>query len=102
MLVRSSGSLSVRVCLFSGECLEVGLASEHLAEEIGGLVGRSVGLEGMAMWDVRAERVTDYCCQSEHGIEIGAVDAFRELTRVSGGRWDDVDPEEFVKELRRD
>lgn len=33
---------------------------------------------------------------------VSAVEAFAALREASGGRWDNVDPEEFVRELRRD
>lgn len=34
--------------------------------------------------------------------EVGVVEAFANLREASGGRWDGVDPEKFVQDLRSD
>lgn len=64
---------------------------------------KDVGVEGVATWKVdnwqilsfKATRVMAY---QPHLMDIDR--AFQELARLSGGRWDDVDLDRYVDELR--
>jgi hypothetical protein len=57
---------------------------------------------GMLFVEADAQRISFALCevrvQYKRATQI--TDAFRELAEASGGRWDNVDPEAFVREQR--
>lgn len=89
--------------LISGENIVAVLKNTALAEELGARLFKVVGLEGEATWDLndwkikkfRADRLTEY-----QNTDI--VTAFENLATVAGDFWDDVDPNEYVAQLRAD
>src|SRR5262249_1420463 len=76
---------------------------KNLAIELGSRLYEDVSLEGEATWEAdkgaiiafSASRVTSY---SPHRRSI--VQTFKDLAEASEGRWNDIDPEEFVDHLR--
>jgi hypothetical protein len=64
---------------------------------------KQVGIEGTATWrvdtmellDFKAKRITAY---QPHNSNL--VETFTELAKSAGGRWDELDAEKFVAELR--
>lgn len=76
--------------------------SADLAKRLGECLYRTVGLRGLAEWDstgsivrFEAKEVTGY---DPDGTDL--IEAFRELARLSGHIWDDVDPDAYVRRLR--
>jgi hypothetical protein len=78
-------------------------ADEVIAKELGQRLYEDVGIEGVATWSVpgwrmvsfRATRVLDYQPQ-----RTDLVQTFKDLAQASEGRWNDVDAESYVRELR--
>lgn len=75
--------------------------NEAQARQLASKLYEDVSIEGRATWntndwsihDFKATRVTDY----QAG---GLVRAFEELAELSGGIWKDVDPVDYLNELR--
>jgi hypothetical protein len=84
----------------SGDLLFIDI-TEEMAISLGPLLYKPVSLEGRATWEVegwklvefRATRLTEY-----RGAPIPQT--FAELAKASGGRWDNIDAAEYVRELR--
>lgn len=101
---------SAEVKLLSGERRTIRLSSLGLSQELGNRLYHVVGLDGEAEWDLLtnemvsfyAERLTEFTDRNSDGTKRTVVQAFDELARASKGRWEKVDPEEYVTNLRRD
>lgn len=93
--------ITVRLRLESGDYFTAQVNNLEMGRELGGRLQEWVGLEGEAKWDsetwsmqsFRATRITEY-------HDTNPVEAFSKLAATSGNAWDDVDAEEFVRELR--
>lgn len=80
-------------------------ADEAMTKEVSARLYENVGIEGIATWSVsdwkmtafRAIRLLDYRPQ-----EANLVDTFKELADAAKGRWEDVDAENYVRDLRGD
>lgn len=89
--------------LFSGEKVTVGLKDRDFAKQLEGYLFETIGLEGEAKWnterwelsDFRADRLLEY-------THVGVKEAFDVLAQAAGNRWDDIDPEEYVRTSRSD
>jgi hypothetical protein len=100
--LRVGGSTKPRaeIRLDSGELLNVDL-SETLAKELAPQLYEEVALEGTATWDpdtwkIEHFRVSDVLPYRKTDPAL----AFRELAEAAGGRWDGVDPLDYVRTLR--
>ena len=102
---------SASLKLLDGTGLKVRLASPELGGRLGERAGESVGLTGEAVWDsgsgkilaFRADELTPYRDREPGQSRPRSVmEGLRALAEVAGDRWDDVDPEAFVRELRED
>lgn len=72
------------------------IQSRHLIYKDIGLIGTATWrLDNWSMESFQASSVTDY-----RPDEISPAETFRRLREASQGRWDDVDPEQFVNDLR--
>lgn len=89
--------------LISGETFVVALKDKQLAKKLGDRLYEIVGLEGEATWDLddwklnkfRAININEY-------QDTDIVSAFENLAAQSGNYWDEIDPNEYVAELRAD
>jgi hypothetical protein len=80
-------------------------ADEEVTKEVSARLYENVGIEGIATWSVsdwkmtafRAIRLLEYRPQKSN-----LVDTFKELAEAAKGRWDEVDAEKFVQDLRGD
>lgn len=104
-LIRVGGSPPVAtLVLHDGSSLDCPVTVK-LARKLGPLLYREVGLEGEATWRTgdweivafRPKRLTEY-----RPHEQSLTETFRKLAEVSGGRWDHVDADEYMRELRGD
>jgi hypothetical protein len=100
--LRVGGSTKPRaeIRLSNGELLNVDL-SEALAKELAPQLYEEVALEGTATWnpdtwEIESFRVTEVLPYRKTDPAL----AFRELAEAAGGRWDEVDPVEYVRSLR--
>lgn len=74
-----------------------------MAEALGERLYQTVSLEGQAVWDTtdwsldsfKAAKICDYA-------ETSLASTFAALAELSGGRWDDVNPDEYLRSLRDD
>lgn len=94
-----------------GKLIEVYLQDQSVAQELAQRLYRDVVLEGTATWliipqssfdtfemiDFVAHKVGEY-----NRGNLTLTEIMRELSDASGDAWDDIDPDEFVRELRRD
>lgn len=102
---------SATLRLADGKTKTVRLKTKSLAQELGRRLYQTVGLVGEAIWDADSRRIVAFQAESLSPFrdrDPGA-DRPRSITRslerlaeAAGGRWDEVDPDEFVRELRRD
>lgn len=96
--------------LLDGSSITIQLKTQDLAEAIGKRHFQTVGLSGEAEWSVdgnklvsfRAECLTEYSDRESDGKESTVIQSLEALAQAAGNRWDNVDPEEFVREQRRD
>lgn len=103
LLMRAGGKKPRAALLFPDEQKITISADAIVTKQLGERLYENVGIEGIATWRVRdwkmvafkAIRVLEYRPQ-----ETDIVRIFRELSEASGGRWEGIDPEEYVRELR--
>ncbi|MDQ3332282.1 MAG: hypothetical protein M3552_16800 [Planctomycetota bacterium] len=102
---------SAKVRFPDGKIRAVRLKNLDLAKELGHRLYQRVGLIGRATWDAetkkivvfQADRLSPYRDRDPGAAKPRTIsEAFEELARASGGRWENVDPDEFVQEQRRD
>jgi hypothetical protein len=100
----------VTLRLHDGRTFGVSLAT-GLADALSDRVGETIGLDGKARWDAETNVLTAF-----HATEVTPyrdrdpgmdrprtnLEALAALAEAANGRWDNVDPDEFVRELRRD
>lgn len=100
-LIRIGGKEpAARVQLTSGREITVTLP-ESLCRDLATRIYEVVGIAGIGRWeaatwdliDLRGTRILDY-------RSAPLVETFAELRELSGGRWDAVDAEEYVREMR--
>ncbi len=105
MLIRVGGMTPRAMILLADRSVVYVDLDEAQAIEIsikGGLYA-SVGVEGRATWrldtwavvEFKAERITPYGRERADLVQV-----FQKLAEAADGRWDDVDPIEYVRELR--
>lgn len=102
-LMRAGGKKPRAALLFPDNRKVTINADEALTKELGARLYENVGIEGVATWRVRdwrmlsfrATRVLEYRPQATN-----LVQTFRDLADASKGRWDDIDAEDYVRELR--
>lgn len=92
--------------------LTVLLPSKAFAAKISDHLYKPIGLEGVATWDYAtrtlvsfvARAVTEFAGEFTSALDVkqDIVGTFDRLAAAAGNRWDDVDPDEYVRELRRD
>lgn len=95
--------LTAKLRFENGEYFTVNLASLEMARQLGARLHEWVGLEGEAKWNsenwglesFKVTKITEY-------YEIDIVRAFNGLSDAAGDAWDEVDPEEYVQDLRAD
>ena len=75
--------------------------TESMARALARCLYEEVALEGEASWDPETWEIETF--RATRLMEYKAIDpliAFRELADAAGDRWDNVDAEEFVRDLR--
>jgi hypothetical protein len=105
-IVRAGGenppTATIRV---QGERLTVPVAGQDIAERLGGLLYQFVELHGQAVWSTNDGRLVDFRIRelgpySERRSDPrGALD---ELATASGGYWDTIDPDDYMRDQRGD
>jgi hypothetical protein len=98
--VGGAGAPRAEIRLPEGNLLYIDV-SEEMAKELARRLYDEVCIEGRATWrttdwtllDFKAAHVTDY-------RPTGLVEAFEQLARAAGGRWNNVRADEYVRELR--
>jgi len=103
ILVGGKGRPTVKIQLPTGEVLTADVANRDLAEEIGKRLYKTIELRGRVTWSMRdwsiqeffVQSIGDYCKEtSDPGL------ALRNLSDLSRGSWDSVDPNQFIEDLR--
>ena len=101
---------SAKLTLLDGTKKTVRLCSKAMAEELGHRLYQVVGLDGEATWSAcddellsfKAMEISPYTDRNPDGSLRSITESFKSLATAASGRWDSVDPEEFVAEQRRD
>ena len=99
---------SASLKVIDGSTLDVRLANGELAGQLRERLGEIVGLDGEATWDLdggrmigfRADALGGYRERDSNGRRRTHSENIRALADAAGGRWDDIDPEAYVRELR--
>ncbi len=94
----------------AGQLVTAKLANVEMAKEVATHLYQIIGLEGEATWYIdddtlhgfEATALNPYRDRNEDKSPKNLLSTIEELRKLSHGRWDDVDPEAFVKELRAD
>ena len=81
----------------------------HVASGLAERVGETVGLIGTAVWDAATNEMVRFDADAlspyrdrDPGMDRPRTieEAFQSLAEASNGCWDDIDPDEFVRQLR--
>lgn len=92
---------TAQVFLMDGERLTVQLKDAAMADELGHQLFKYVALEGTATWDTETWEIKNFKVDRIGEFEdTPARKAFDYLSEAAGNRWESIDPEEFVAELR--
>lgn len=102
-LVRAGGEKPRAALRFPNGTKVTITADEIVTKELGGRLYEDVGIEGIGTWRIRdwklvafkATRVLEYRPQ-----QTDPVQTFKDLANASKGRWDEIDAETFVREIR--
>jgi len=102
-LIRVGGGRPKAVVRLSDDTPLTIKVSKKLAKELGNRLYEDVGIDGVATWRTRdwkllafeGKRLTEYNPQNND-----LVKSFEELAKASQGRWEHVDPIEYVKKMR--
>jgi hypothetical protein len=74
---------------------------KRMAQQLGKRLYEDIVIEGTAVWDSRTWDILEFTASSIGRYKkTDAVTAFKELAEAAGGRWDNVDAEEYVRGLR--
>ncbi len=101
---------SATIKLLDGTNKSVRLKSKELALQLGKRLYQTIGLEGEGIWNAttlelqefRADTLSPFRDRSESGEQYTVNDSLKVLSEAAGNRWDNVNADEFVEELRRD
>jgi hypothetical protein len=94
---------TARLVLMDGTPFTAHVAGRELATRLGGLLFQILSLEGEAVWDIDRWNLKEFTITGIGEFEDrSAVEAFRNLSDVSGDYWDDIDPVEYVRQIRAD
>lgn len=102
--------MSVWLILLDGTRRTVQLKDESLARALGKRMFQVIGLSGVAKWDADTDELIEFTADEVTGFDdhegdhqrTSVREAFSQLAEISGSKWDDVDPDEYVRNLRRD
>ena len=91
--------------------ITIRLKTQDLAKRLGERLYQTVGLRGEAIWSsgekrtlekFRADELTNYTDRDTPDRKRSIVESFEALAKAAGNRWDNVDPDEYIAEQRRD
>lgn len=96
--------------LLDGSRITVRLKTKELAQALGQRLYQTVGLSGEGFWTVsenklvafRADSLASYTDRDCKDNQRTVLQALSALARAAGNRWENVDPDEFVHEQRRE
>lgn len=103
-IIRAGGDdPTVAIKLQTGERLTAAVESRDLAQSLGKLLYKNVELIGEAMWatadfKMLTFRVTEIGKYVQEQSDPAAT--LETLSRLSGGLWDEIDPDEYLSDMR--
>ena len=111
--VRAGGESkrTAQLRLLDDSLITIRLKTQDLAKRLGERLYQTVGLRGEAIWSAgekrmlekfRADELTNYTDRDTPERKRSIVESFEALAKAAGTRWDNVDPDEFIAEQRRD
>ena len=87
--------------LIQGTIIKANLHSESLAVELGKLIDRTIEVNGTVKWSAQTREIKEFTALSVGQYQqTDAATAFHELAEASGGRWNGIDPDSYVKSIR--
>ncbi len=101
---------SATLKMLNGVSKSVTLKTKELALQLGKRLYQTIGLEGEGIWnattlelqDFRADTLSPFRDRSESGEQYTVNDSLKVLSDAAGTRWNNVDADKYVEELRRD
>ena len=92
---------TAKVLLTTGENLTVTLKNQDQGRQLGHLLYDLVVLKGQATWDTSQWQVVAFEVEEILPFEgRGASESFAAIAKLSGNHWDDIDPDEYVHQIR--
>jgi hypothetical protein len=102
-MVGGAKKQSMRIRLLTGESCSIGVKSKPLAKQIAQRLHTVIGVDGEAWWDTHTLKMQKFVADSLLEYEPASpAQTFAELAKSADGFWDNIDPDEYVKELRSD
>lgn len=104
------GPQTASLQLDDGKRVSVRLRDKEMAIDLGKRLHQTIGLEGEAVWftdtdelkSFEAHKISSFSDRNADESVRTFSDALEALRKVSGDRWDKVDPERYLKDLRSD
>lgn len=103
--VGGEGERTATIKLPDGTKLTADVASETLAKQLGERLYSTFEAMGQADWMSTSHRLVRFRITGIGSYDQSAADpvaAIRELSRLAGDRWDGINPDDYVRELRAD
>lgn len=89
------------VILPNGDKLTAELKNKEMAQQLKARLFKFAVLEGNAVWDYESWKIERFKVERIGEYEdTSPREAFERLSEAAGNRWENIDPEEFVTELR--
>lgn len=82
--------------------LTIRIATRAFAQELADSLFEAIGLEGEATWNSESWEIEDFHADRivPDFQQVTPSEAFAHLATAAGDRWDEIDPDEYVRELR--
>lgn len=93
--------ITAKIIMTNGQSITVKLKNEDQARELGKRLYELVSLRGRAVWETNTWHVIDFEVEEILPfVSKSHSNAFKSLATVLDGFWDDIDPDQFVDNLR--
>ncbi|RIK72993.1 MAG: hypothetical protein DCC68_25630 [Planctomycetota bacterium] len=95
---------TAKLIFLNGDSLTVPVADVELSSRLGKSLYHTVSVEGEASWDSRTWRLVDFKITEigPYNEDADILETLGGLAVAAAGRWDDIDPDEYIRQLRSD
>lgn len=90
--------------LFDNSKITVNVASQNLAIKLGNFLYKTVSVEGSASWIAGTWKLIDFKIDSigPYSPATDIMGSLAALGDISGGYWNNIDPDDYISEMRAD